>query len=150
MSSKKTIILIIIVLIVILVIAVIYLIKQNKSIRVARIIEGDTIIMKNGDIVRLLGINADEEGGPCFEQAKQRLEELVLNKKVRIEKDKTNEDLYIRLIRWVFIDDQNINLQMVSEGLANCMFYEPNMKYQSECMSLEEQAQQNKIGCEWQ
>lgn len=49
-----------------------------------KIVDGDTIIVEGGYNVRLLGIDADERGYPCYEEASKRLEELILNKKVPI------------------------------------------------------------------
>lgn len=120
-----------------------------ESGAVTKVIDGDTIIIEGKYKIRLLGIDADEIGEPCYEAAKTRLEELVLNKEVLLEKDQVNQDQYKRFLRYIFLDNQNINLQLIKEGLVNSLFYEPNLKYKEEITEVENEAKINKIGCEW-
>ncbi len=116
---------------------------------VTKVLDGDTIIVEGGEHIRLLGIDADESGYPCYAEAKTRLEELVLNKKVRLEKDITDVDQYNRCLRYIFLGDTNINLQLVKEGLAIARFYEPDLKYKDGITTAEKQALENRTGCKW-
>ncbi|PIU74949.1 MAG: hypothetical protein COS76_03370 [Candidatus Portnoybacteria bacterium CG06_land_8_20_14_3_00_39_12] len=116
---------------------------------VTKIIDGDTIVVEGGYHVRILSIDADERGHPCYEQATTRLEELILNKKVRLEKDISDVDQYKRCLRYVFLDQKNIGLGMVEEGLAIARFYEPDIKYKNEMTLVEKTAMENKAGCKW-
>jgi len=120
-----------------------------SEVLVTKIIDGDTIVVEGGYSVRILGIDADESGYPCYQPAKSRLEELVLNKKVRLEKDVTDVDQYKRCLRYVFLGDQNIGLELVKEGLAIARFYEPDLKYKEKISLAEKEAIENKIGCKW-
>ena len=63
---------------------------------VTKVLDGDTVIIEGGYSVRLLGIDADERGYPCYSSAKERLEELVLNEEVYVEADKEDQDQYKR------------------------------------------------------
>ena len=96
---------------------------------VTKILDGDTVIIEGGYSVRLLGIDADEKGYPCYKPAKQRLEELVLNKEVYLESDKEDQDQYERYLRYLILDNENVNLRMVKEGLAIARFSPENEKY---------------------
>ncbi len=116
---------------------------------VTKVLDGDTIIIEGGQHIRLLGIDADESGYPCYEPAKSRLEELILNKEVSIEKDQTDVDQYGRCLRYIFLEEQNIDLQLVKEGLAIVRFYPPDVKYQKEITQAEENAIKDKVGCKW-
>ena len=116
---------------------------------VTKIIDGDTIVVEGGYSVRILGIDADESGYSCYQPAKSRLEELILNKEVKLEKDVTDLDQYKRCLRYVFLSDQNIGLELVKEGLAIARFYEPDLKYKEEISLAEKTAIENKIGCKW-
>ncbi len=125
---------------------------ESETGFVSKVIDGDTVII-NGQSVRLLGMDTDERGEKCYKEAKERLEEFVLNKKVELEKDVRNKDQYDRLLRWIFIEDENgkkisINLVMVEEGLAIARFYE-DKKYKKEVLEAEKEARANKIGCKW-
>ncbi len=121
----------------------------RSEVFVTKIIDGDTIVVEEGEHIRLLSIDADEAGYPCYESAKNRLEKLVLNKEIRLEKDKTDVDKYKRCLRYVFLDKQNINLQLVKEGLVVARFYEPDVKYKNEITLAEKTAIDGKVGCKW-
>jgi len=120
-----------------------------EKVIVTKVIDGDTIVAKGGYHIRLLGIDADEKGYPCYEEAKKELENLILGKEVKLERDKEDKDQYGRYLRYVFLDDINVNLEMVRKGLAVARFYEPNLKYQKEIQDAEREAIGKKIGCKW-
>jgi endonuclease YncB( thermonuclease family) len=115
---------------------------------VTKVIDGDTIVVEGGWHVRLIGIDADEKGYPCYEQAKKRLENLILEKQIKLEKDQTDLDQYDRCLRYVFLNGINIDVQLVLEGLAVARFYD-DVKYKAEISSAEKQAIAGKIGCKW-
>lgn len=116
---------------------------------VTKVIDGDTVVVEGGEHVRLLGIDADEAGSACYQEAKKRLEELVLNQEVRLEKDVSDVDQYNRCLRYIFLNDENVNLKLVREGLAIARFYQPDVKYQEEIAQAEEEAISQEIGCKW-
>jgi micrococcal nuclease len=99
--------------------------------------------------VRLLGIDTDEKGSPCWSSAKNRISELLLNKEVNLEQGPEDRDLYDRKLRYIFLNNQNINLQLVEEGLAVARFSGKNEKYQIEITAAEKIAREKKIGCKW-
>jgi len=116
---------------------------------VTKIIDGDTFLIEGGYRVRILGIDADERGYPCYQAAKERLEELILNKKVRLEKGLEDKDKWCRYLRYVFLDEENIGLKLVKEGLVVARFSPVDVKYQEEIAQAEKEAKENKIGCKW-
>jgi endonuclease YncB( thermonuclease family) len=114
-----------------------------------KIIDGDTFLIEGGYSVRIFGVDADERGYPCYGPAKGRLEELILNKEVKLEKEKENFDQYCRYLRHVFVDGQNVSFELVKEGLAVARFSPENIKYREEISLAEKEARENKIGCKW-
>lgn len=116
---------------------------------VTKVIDGDTVIVE-GESVRLLGIDADERGYPCYKEAKKRLEELILNKEVYLERNVVNKDQYGRYLRYIFLNGQNINLELVKEGLAIARFSPENVKYKEEIIAAEKDAREKGIGCKWE
>src|SRR3989344_895413 len=115
---------------------------------VSKVVDGDTIVVGGGQRVRLLSMDTRERGENCYDEAKQRLEELVLLKNITLERDKEDKDHYDRLLRYVYIDGISINIQMVREGLAVAYIYEPNVKYRDE-FAAAEQAARSEGGCVW-
>jgi len=122
----------------------------DGSLKLAtKIIDGDTFLIEGGYSVRILGIDADERGYPCYDTAKNRLEELILNREVKLEKGLENLDQYCRYLRYVSLGDENISLKLVDEGLAIARFSPEDIKYREEIAQAEKEAKENKIGCKW-
>jgi len=115
---------------------------------VTKVIDGDTFIIEGGYSVRILSIDADERGYPCYQEAKDKLEELILNKKVKLEIGTEDVDQYCRYLRYVFQGNENIGLELIKEGLAVARFYSDS-KYQEEITKAEKEARENEIGCKW-
>ncbi len=117
---------------------------------VTKVIDGDTVVVEGGDHVRLLGIDSDEKGYPCYDAARLRMEALVLGKEVRLVKDTEDKDQYGRLLRYIFSGDMNIDEEMVREGIAVARFYPQNVKYKQEIVAAEQSAIANHAGCKWE
>lgn len=96
-----------------------------KIVQVERVIDGDTIIADNNS-TRLLGINSPEKGEIYYEEAKEFLENLILNKSVRLKFGKDKYDRYNRVLAYIYFEDKNVNLEIAKQGLAN--FYFPSGK----------------------
>jgi micrococcal nuclease len=86
--------------------------------KVVRVIDGDTILINTNEKIRLSGIDTPEKEECHFQESKSRLEELILNKEIFLEKDYSNKGRYGRLLRYVHLEDLEINSLMVSEGYA--------------------------------
>jgi len=104
------------------------LLNEQETGFVERVIDGDTAVI-NGSSVRLLGINSPEKKENYFNEAKKFLEENILNKTVTLKFGKQKKDQYNRTLAYIFIDDKNINLELVKEGLANLYFPSGKDKY---------------------
>ncbi len=92
-------------------------IVKEGPFNVTKVIDGDTIDAGNFRI-RLSGINTPETGECYYKEAKEKLEELVLDKEVFLEKDKTDIDKYGRKLRYVYVDELMINKILVEQGYA--------------------------------
>ncbi|MBM3119721.1 MAG: thermonuclease family protein [Chloroflexi bacterium] len=113
---------------------------------VTQIIDGDTVVIKDGRYVRYIGVDAPEKGEFYYAEAKQMNEELVAGKKVRLERDVSDSDKYGRLLRYVYIGDTFVNAEMVKQGCAWAKAYPPDVKYQVYLESVEKEARQSKRG----
>lgn len=97
----------------------------KEKVFVDRVIDGDTIVSGN-ESIRLLGINSPEKGDLYYEEAKEFLENLVLNKTIELEFGKNKRDKYNRILAYLILKEENINIKIVENGLAN--FYFPSGK----------------------
>jgi len=117
---------------------------------VSRVIDGDTLVLRDSQKIRLSGINAPEKGECYYEEASKRLESLVLEGDIFLEMDKTDTDKYRRELRYVYREGALINLMMVSEGYAVAFDkYKNDTKRYDELKRAEETARQQNLGL-WQ
>lgn len=116
---------------------------------VKEVVDGDTIVLSDNNRVRLIGINTPEQGMYFYGEAKEVLEAMVLDKEVILEKDISESDMYGRLLRYVYVGDLFINLEMVKRGFANMYTCPPDLKYTEEFLDAERVARKNEIGL-WQ
>jgi len=110
------------------------------------IVDGDTVELRGGERVRLIGINTPEIGQPHSAEAKRKLRELIEGKEVTLEKDITDKDQYGRLLRYIWLDDLFVNLEIVRQGYANAYTYPPDVKYQDQILVAEKEARERQIG----
>ena len=89
---------------------------EQQSIRVKEVIDGDTIVLENGKVVRYIGIDTPEtkkriddrwveSPQPFAYEAKELNEKLVGNKYVRLEFDIQKTDRYGRLLAYCFVGE---------------------------------------------
>ena len=126
--------------------------EPSESFKVTRVVDGDTIEIEGGEKVRYIGIDTPETVDPrkpvqCFGiEASKKNKELVEGKIVRLEKDITDRDKYSRLLRYVWVDDLFVNLELIKQGFASSYAYPPDIKYQKEFLAAETEAREAERG----
>ncbi len=120
--------------------------SESEEFAVEQVIDGDTIRLGSGEKVRLIGINTPESGHPYYNEATEKLEDLIGDSMVTLRKDKEDKDQYGRLLRYVYVNDTFVNLELVRSGMATSYEFEPNTKYTSDFDAAETQARNAKIG----
>jgi endonuclease YncB( thermonuclease family) len=120
--------------------------KEKNEEFVYQIIDGDTFKLKDGRVVRLIGINAPDDGQYYFEESKNKLKELIHGKKVRLEKDIEEKDNFGRLLKYVFVDNIFVNLELVKNGYAHVLTIYPNVKYLNQLKEAETKAKEKNLG----
>lgn len=95
---------------------------------VARVTDGDTLVLRDGRRVRLVQIDAPEpRERECYgADATAALHELVPEgTEVRLVRDPVLDDVdrFGRLLRYVFMGGRNVNLELVRSGAAAPYFY---------------------------
>ncbi len=112
--------------------------SEIKNNTVVNVIDGDTFEYydeSTGSIktVRLLCVNTPEENEQGYEEAKAFLEELILGKQVKMEKDISETDKYGRLLRYAYLENENgteifVNELIVKNGYGEILRIEPDVK----------------------
>ncbi len=101
--------------------------------RVTRVIDGDTVVLSTGEHLRYIGMNTPEMSPlqPFAKEATEANRKLVEGKTVRLEKDISETDRYGRLLRYVWVDNTMVNLELVRQGLAEATAYPPDVRYRA-------------------
>lgn len=126
--------------------------KQELLLKVVKVVDGDTIKLENGEVVRYIGIDTPETVHPskpvqCFgKEASNKNKELVEGKLVKIKKDITDRDKYGRLLRYVWVGDLFINDELVRQGYAYAYTYPPDVKYTEQFVQAQREAKENNRG----
>lgn len=110
------------------------------------VVDGDTVEIQTEERVRLIGIDSPERGDPYYTEARNKLSELVLNKQVRMEKDVSEKDRYGRLLRYLYVGNLFVNLEMVKQGYASVYTYPPDVKHSAQFLAAEQEARNKKVG----
>lgn len=119
---------------------------------VTRVIDGDTIELENGEVVRYLLIDTPETVHPeksveCFgPAATERNRQLVEGRSVRLEQDVTDRDAHGRLLRYVYIDETMVQGELVREGYGYVYSRQPDVKYLKSIAQLEREAREAGAG----
>jgi len=136
------------------------------DILVKRAVDGDTLVLENGERVRLIGIDTPEmhESNKLYKDAArtkqdittiQKLgrraykftKDLVEGKRVSLEFDVERFDKYKRLLAYVYLKDGTfVNAEIVKQGYASLMTYPPNVKYADLFLKLYQEARENRRG----
>ncbi len=95
---------------------------RRRTFHVARVIDGDTIELANGETVRLVGIDTPEVGECGFEAASTNLSQLVLGEHVELRRSDEDRDGYGRLLRYVDVAGSDAGLALIRNGRAIAAF----------------------------
>jgi endonuclease YncB( thermonuclease family) len=96
---------------------------------VVRVVDGDTVDVRltsgKRERVRLIGIDATERGACFSAQASARARALVLNRKVVLRGDSTQDtrDRYGRLLAYVWVSGRDLGYQLLAGGFAKVYVY---------------------------
>ncbi len=125
---------------------------NREKVRVVKVIDGDTIKLEDGRVIRYIGVDTPETVHPskpiqCYgKEASNKNRELVEGKKVEIEKDVSETDKYGRLLRYIWVGDIFVNEYLVREGFAHSFTYPPDVKYQDRFREAERKAREEGKG----
>jgi micrococcal nuclease len=117
---------------------------------VTRVIDGDTIDVQLEDgttsRVRYIGIDTPGRDEPGFVESNSANSDLVTGKTVTLVKDVSEVDQYERLLRYVLVEDVFVNYELVRQGLADIVFYPPDLACREAFLQAAQSAMEAKIG----
>jgi micrococcal nuclease len=103
-------------------------IENGSIVKLVRVVDGDSlIVVQEGEKpanVRILGIKSFDAKvekdviTPYGQAAIDTLEKLMVDRPVRVMLDNTPKDRYSRYIATLYVDNQDLGLKLIKEGLA--------------------------------
>ena len=117
-------------------------INETHTCKVVRVIDGDTIVVlfgKKQERIRLLDIDAPEKGQDFSEKSRLFLSEMISGKLVTVEFKE--RDIYGRILAFIYVNDINVNAEMVRSGLAWKYRFSKNKEFEK----LQDEAKAKKL-----
>lgn len=91
------------------------------------VVDGDTIDVEGVGRIRLVGVNTPERGEPGYTSATDFVKSIVEGKTVYLNIDDAKHyDKYGRTLAVVYIDDKNLNQELLENGYAEVMYIPPS------------------------
>jgi endonuclease YncB( thermonuclease family) len=121
----------------------------SAGVAVVGVVDGDTLDVLGADgteRLRLVGINAPEDGECLAADATRRLRRLVGAGPVVLARDVSERDQYGRLLRHVLVDGRSVGEQLVAEGLALSRAYPPDTTHQAALDAAQARAEAAGVG----
>jgi micrococcal nuclease len=124
----------------------------SSTVLVTYVYDGDTFLLKTGERVRIIGVDAPEwnkepDKRECYtNESKAELTRLIEGKYVRLEKDVSDIDRYGRLLRHVWLEKQHVGETLVRNGFAKAVVYKPDVRYQSVLQNAQVYAKEHVVG----
>ncbi len=114
--------------------------SPNHEVLVQRVIDGDTVQLSDGRLVRYIGIDTPEmrrkvgdvwklEPEPFAQEATEANRRLVEGRKVRLEYDAQTQDRFGRLLAYVYVNGTLVNEYLLEEGYAHPITIPPNVRF---------------------
>jgi micrococcal nuclease len=128
---------------------------KEQEVLVSKVINGDTIVLENGDVVHYLSVAAPalsskKQSAEFFaREALRRNKSLVLSKKVRLEFDVEKKDPQGRLLAYVYVKNLFVNGELVRLGFARAAVTPPNLKHKDLLLKYQKEASEKYAGL-WQ
>ncbi len=98
----------------------------GRPIELGHVIDGDTIITKDGEHIRYIGIDAPEIGQPLSYRATETNRALLRSGPLRIVECRAQRrDRYGRTLAWVYAGGRLVNGELLRRGLARPLFIPP-------------------------
>jgi len=129
---------------------------DGKEYLVKQVLDGDTIKLETGEIVKYSGIDAPKllkkkNSGAEFyaREATKYNKKLVFMRKVRLEFDVEKKDQQGRLLAYVFTKNVFVNAELIRLGYAKSAVVTPNVKYKDLFLNYQQKAKEEEKGL-WQ
>ena len=129
--------------------------STTQKVKIEKVIDGDTVRIEGGKLVRFIGINTPEidhqygRSQPFAEKARQHLKAIISkhNGQVLLQMDSESQDRHGRKLSHIFTTSgKNIQADLLHRGLGVWIVVPPNLAYMDCYRNNEKLAREQKTG----
>ena len=132
--------------------------QPSRTVKVLRVIDGDTFILTTGEKVRLFGVDTPEIDSKdsreklLAQQAALLTKNFVERKSVKLTFDGNTKDIFGRTLAYVWLtnkagkDSLFLQAELLKSGLARILMYDKKKMYYDLFYNLRNTAKRNKLG----
>jgi endonuclease YncB( thermonuclease family) len=113
---------------------------------VSRVIDGDTIELRGGQRVRLIGVDTPERGTALGDVARARVQELVEGRSLRLEYEAARADRFGRTLAHVWVGEELLAAVLAREGLATVALFATHTLHADRLLAAQDQARRDGRG----
>ena len=131
-----------------LILILLLFLSHAQTYKVERVVNGDTLLLTNGERVRLIGVDTPETKHPekpveyFGKEACQFTRGLVEGKEVRLEYDQTRRDIFNRILAYAYLMDGTfLNAEIIKQGYGFAYTKHP-FKHMEEFRQYEREARE--------
>jgi micrococcal nuclease len=101
--------------------------NYEKSGHCSYVVDGDTIDVESVGRIRFVGVNTPERGEKGYQEAKDFVKSMCSGKTVFLDiDDKKHYDKYGRVLAVVYVDNVNLNAELLKRGYAEIIYIPPS------------------------
>ena len=129
--------------------------RFDETVQVEYVYDGDTVKLRDGRKVRLIGVNTPEHGRdgqpdePYYRETRQQLQNIITasQNRVKLVYGQQRQDRHRRLLAHLFtLDGSNISRQLLKSGMGFMIAISPNTRFLNCYQQAEKQARRDKKG----
>ena len=119
---------------------------NREQVTVARVLDGDTVVLEDDRRVRQLGLDTPQLKGhfgrpqPFAEEAAEACRGHAEGKHAWLEKDVSDKDGHGHFLRHILVDERCVGAELVRAGLARALPLYPNLSRADEFLVAEREA----------
>ncbi|MFC1475796.1 thermonuclease family protein [Candidatus Zixiibacteriota bacterium] len=120
--------------------------RRSQTVRVLKVIDGDTIVLTDGRDVRYMCLDTPERDEPYYEDARRLNHDLVDGKTITLRFGARATDRYGRTLAMVYVGELSVAESLITAGLAVVYGFSDNQKFLPPLIIRQREAIKKKIG----
>ncbi|MCX5776109.1 MAG: thermonuclease family protein [Candidatus Firestonebacteria bacterium] len=124
----------------------------REKANIIKVFDGDTVLLKDGRTIRLIGVDTPETNHPSLPAQRYGKEATAFTKNISEGKDcevefeeNNKKDVHGRNVAYLYVDGKLLNAELLKEGLAY-VYVKYDFKFKSDFIEYQKQAIRKRKG----